>query len=136
MGRKAVSDKAEGGDAGGLGSFGALLAARGLRASEPAPTTASPPAPSAASESNAAIAWSGVRRVVLAMTRKGQGGKTVTVLSGTGLAAEELEVAARELKRTLGVGARVEDEGIVVQGDQRERLRPWLARQGVREVKG
>ncbi len=134
MGRKAASDKAEVSAGGSLGSFGALLASRGLHASEPAPVAATPVAPGGAAP--ASVGWAGVRRVVLAMTRKGQGGKTVTVLSGTGLGPDALEEAARELKRTLGVGARVEDEAIVVQGDQRERLRPWLARQGVPEVKG
>jgi translation initiation factor 1 len=130
MGRKPAADQAAGVGASGLGSFGALLAARGLHASEEA--AAKEPAP----EVPAPRGWSDVRRVVLAMTRKGQGGKTVTVLSGTGLGSNDLEVAARDLKRTLGVGARVEDDAIVVQGDQRERLRPWLSAQGVREVKG
>jgi translation initiation factor 1 len=132
VGRKASTDKAPAADGGGLGSFGALLAARGLQASAPVDVPATPVATPAA----APFRWADVRRVVLAMTRKGQGGKTVTVLSGMGLSEAQLDAAARELKRTLGVGARVEDEEIVVQGDQRERLRPWLAREGVREVKG
>jgi translation initiation factor 1 len=64
-------------------------------------------------------------------TRKGRGGKTVTEVQGVTDARDQV---AKKLKKTLGVGARVEEELIVVQGDQRDRLVKWLEAQGVRKV--
>ena len=39
-----------------------------------------------------------------------------------------------ELKRSLGCGGTVEGNAIVVQGDQRERVRKWLEAKGVGKV--
>lgn len=116
-----------GSDQGGLG---ALLAARGLKmsAEAAAPVVVAPVAPVAADP------FDGLARVVLAMERKGRGGKVVTLLRG--VPADRLELAAKHVRKALGCGATVEGEEILVQGDQRERLRPWLERAGVRKIAG
>ena len=80
------------------------------------------------------FAWSRVPRAVLQRTRAGRGGKTVTIVRG--VEAEHLDEAARTLKKALGVGATVEDDGVVVQGDQVERLRTWLDKAGVSKIVG
>jgi len=69
-------------------------------------------------------------RITVRRERAGRGGKTVTVAEGPGLAGAKLEALAREAARAHGVGARVEDGALVLQGDQAERLVAWLAERG------
>ena len=100
--------------------FAALGALRDeLPAGDPAslrsPATARPPAP---------------RRAVVHLERKGRGGKEVTRLELRGLPDEELPARLTELRRALGCGGAIEGGAIVLQGDQRERLRSWLADRG------
>ena len=75
-------------------------------------------------------------KIVLRVQRKGRGGKTVTTLStpGGGLAPGALEPLAREIRRALGCGARVEDGSVVIQGDNAERAEKWLLQRGARRV--
>jgi translation initiation factor 1 len=116
----------------GLGSFGALLQARGLAASEAA--SAPPPSSAAVGAPASVFSWASLPKVVLRMERKGRGGKAVTVVQG--VPPRQLDEAAGTLRRAFGTGARVEEEEIVVQGDLRERLRTWLHSAGVRDVRG
>lgn len=95
------------------------------------------PAPEDARESKPsapANAASVRERVTLRFERSGRGGKAVTLAEGPGLAGRELEALARDVARSLGVGARVEDGALLVQGDQRERLAAWLAARGFAHV--
>jgi len=73
-------------------------------------------------------------RVTVRRERAGRGGKTVTMAEGPGLAGADLEALAREAARALGVGARVEQRSLVVQGDQAERLQAWLEGRGFGSV--
>lgn len=70
-------------------------------------------------------------KIVVAKSRKGRGGKTVTTVTGIGGPLEEL---ARDLKHALGCGAVVEDRAIVVQGEQEERVKAFLEKRGARRV--
>lgn len=70
-------------------------------------------------------------KVVVAKSRKGRGGKTVTTVTGI---AGELDELARELKHALGCGAVVEDRAIVVQGEQEARVKAFLEKRGARRV--
>ncbi len=85
--------------------------------SPPAPSSKSPPPPTR-------------ERVTVRQERAGRGGKTVTIVEGPGLDGRDLPDLAREISRALGVGARVEEGLLVVQGDQRDRLRAWLESRG------
>lgn len=116
----------------GVGTLGALLAARGVKAPDPASLPPAEAAPVAAPE--AGLRWSAVPRVVLEMQKKGRAGKVVTVLRG--VPSEHAEDASRQLRKAMGVGVGVEEDEIVVQGDQRVRLRAWLSNAGVRQVTG
>ena len=62
---------------------------------------------------------------------QGRGGKGVTVIAGLGLAADDLEVLARELKQRCGSGGRVVDGRIEIQGEHRDVLVAELARRGI-----
>ena len=76
----------------------------------------------------------GPARAVVRMERKGRGGKEVTVVEQLALPARELELWLKALKNALGCGGVVEDEALVLQGDQRERLPELLEQRGVRKV--
>ena len=109
-----------------LGGLGALLAEKGLQFQGTAESAESVgPDPTTWS-------WSDVSKVVLQRERKGRGGKTVTVIRGLPLVA--FDEVSGQLKRHLGVGVRVEDDALVTQGDQRQRLETWFVGQGVRRV--
>jgi translation initiation factor 1 len=73
-------------------------------------------------------------RAVVRLERKGRGGKEATVIEKLALPPKELAAWADALKRSLGCGGAVEDDAIVVQGDQRERVRRWLEAKGVAKV--
>ena len=111
--------------------LGSLLTSAGLSASEEAAGPTVTPAPTP----GPTVVWANASRVVLQMTRKGRGGKTVTLLSGLSDVGP-MKMVARELKKALGVGVSQDGETFVVQGDQRERLATWLDAAGVGTVIG
>ena len=111
---------------GGLGGFGALLSQAGLQASAPA---------AAPAEEAVAAAPDGPKvphKVTLQHSRKGRGGRTVTVVKG--LPADDLKAWAKAARKALGCGASVEDDTVVLQGDLRDRAATWFEGQGVRKV--
>jgi translation initiation factor 1 len=71
-------------------------------------------------------------KVVIARSRKGRGGKTVTMVTGVKAAAREN--VCRDLKKALGCGASVEDDAIVVSGNVSDRVRAWLEAHGARRI--
>src|SRR5688572_14999241 len=73
----------------------------------------------------------GPARAVVRMERKGRGGKEVTVVEQLELPARELEVWVKALKQSLGCGGVVEDGTLVLQGDQRDRVKELLEKRGV-----
>lgn len=86
-----------------------------------------PPPP----EPRAPLAGSG--KVVVRLERKGHGGKAVTVVEGLAPAARD--ATADRLKRALGTGVRIDDEGaLLVQGDHVARVVDWLSKEGAPRV--
>jgi translation initiation factor 1 len=92
-----------------------------------------PPGPAPAAPREEA-APRGPARAVVRLERKGRGGKEVTVVEQLGLKPVELEVWLKALKGQLGCGGTSEQDTLVLQGDQRERLPALLAGRGVRKV--
>ena len=76
----------------------------------------------------------GPARAVVRMERKGRGGKEVTAIEQLGLEPKKLEIWLKELKAALGCGGAIENDAIVLQGDQRKRLPALLSARGVRRV--
>jgi len=115
----------------GFGGLGSLLAASGIEATEePAaqPTTKTPtPTPTKAKKPG---------RVVLRREKKGRGGKVVTTLTRHSLNQAALVNLAKRLRKALGCGAGVEDDMVVLQGDQRDRTAQLLEADGWRVVRG
>lgn len=70
-------------------------------------------------------------KVVVRKTKRGRGGKTVTIIQGIEQGHQALVLA---LKRQLGTGGRVDDDEVVLHGDQVERVARWIESQGARRV--
>lgn len=73
-------------------------------------------------------------RAVVRLERKGRGGKEVTVVEKLELPPAALEKWGKALKQSLGCGGVVEGRDLVVQGDQRERVKAWLEGRGVKKI--
>lgn len=64
------------------------------------------------------------------VSRKGRGGKTVTLITGFSHSPEALATLARQLKAHCGTGGTVKDHTLEIQGDHREKLVSLLTAQG------
>lgn len=107
------------------GRMADLLKAQGLVDPDAEP---SPDAPEATSGQQTTLADT---RPVLRLERKGRGGKTVTLVERLDPMDEAaLEATAKEIRKSLGCGSTVDGDHIVVQGDQRDRLKSWLHDEG------
>jgi len=69
-------------------------------------------------------------KLVVRFEARGHGGKPITRVQGLALDAARLEDLARDLRRALGAGARVDGEDLVVQGRQQDRVISWLEQRG------
>ena len=105
--------------------FAALAA---LRESLPEGTAKSASAPAKAAPDPFA------GKIVISMSRKGRGGRTVTIVSGLRGGEAVLEGLCRELKKALGCGASVDGETIVVSGDIIDRTKGWLEGRGAKKL--
>jgi translation initiation factor 1 len=73
-------------------------------------------------------------RAVIRYSRKGRGGKEVTMVEHLGLPNDTLETWLRELKKVLGVGGYLENGCLYLSGDQRGRLPSLLGDRGVKKI--
>jgi translation initiation factor 1 len=71
----------------------------------------------------------------LRMEKAGKGGKTVSVVYGLPQNARFLKELCQDLKRACGTGGAVVDGTVQLQGDLRDRMRPFLLDKGI-VVKG
>jgi translation initiation factor 1 len=62
------------------------------------------------------------QQIRIQVSRKGKGGKTVTIASGFVLSAEGLGSLAKKLKNHCGSGGSVQGETIEIQGDHAQKL--------------
>ena len=107
--------------------FDALRALRESMPDPPAPPPPpDPPAPPARTPR--------VARAVVRLERSGRGGKEVTVIDHLDLNNTDRAAWLKAFKAALGCGGIVEEDRLVLQGDQRERLRSLLAARGVKKV--
>lgn len=63
-------------------------------------------------------------------TRKGRGGKTVTVISGFQTKAETIASLLKQLKALCGAGGTVKDNEIEIQGDHAQKIAQTLVQLG------
>ncbi|MBW4440196.1 MAG: translation initiation factor [Plectolyngbya sp. WJT66-NPBG17] len=62
------------------------------------------------------------QEVRIQVSRKGRGGKTVTLISGFQSKPETLSDLAKKLKAQCGTGGAVKEEAIEIQGDHAQKL--------------
>lgn len=75
-----------------------------------------------------------IPRAVVRLERSGRGGKEVTVVEHLAITSAARDEWLKTLKAALGCGGAVEDERLVLQGDQRKRLPDLLQARGVKKV--
>jgi translation initiation factor 1 len=63
-------------------------------------------------------------------SRKGKGGKTVTIVSGFKVSLETLQSLTKQLKNQCGTGGTLKDTEIEIQGDHRQKLVEILTKLG------
>jgi len=68
-------------------------------------------------------------------SKKGRGGKTVTVVKGFPGNEQELKALARKIKSKLGVGGNVKNGEMIIQGDNRDKVVTLLEAEGYRVKK-
>jgi translation initiation factor 1 len=66
----------------------------------------------------------------LRMEKKGRGGKTVTVIYGLPNNADFLKTLCSDLKKSCGCGGATTEDGVELQGELRDRVRPLLEKRG------
>jgi translation initiation factor 1 len=73
-------------------------------------------------------------KIVVTREKKGRGGKTVTRVAQLRLDAAALAGLVDTLKRSLGCAGHIEDEDLILAGDQTARAAEWLGAELGRKV--
>ncbi len=66
------------------------------------------------------------QKLKIKLESKHRGGKAVTLVEGFTGKEEDLQTLGKALKNFCGTGGSVKDGGIIIQGDQREKILQWL----------
>lgn len=82
------------------------------------------------SKNEEATAADGDGIVRVSRTRRGRGGKTVTLVTGVPVSAQALRDLTSDLKKRCGTGGAAKDGIIEIQGDQRDALVNALEERG------
>jgi len=75
------------------------------------------------------------QKLKVRLETKHRAGKAVTLIDGFIGKEEDLEDLGKKLKSFCGTGGSVKDGEIIIQGDQREKVSQWLAKNGYKNFK-
>ena len=64
------------------------------------------------------------------VSRKGKGGKTVSIISGFQVSEETLQSLTKQLKNQCGTGGTMRENEVEIQGDHRQQLQGILTKLG------
>jgi translation initiation factor 1 len=70
--------------------------------------------------------------LTIQVSRKGRGGKTVTVISGFQQSPSSLQTLTKKLKSHCGSGGTLKEQTVEIQGDHRLKAKQWLEDLGYR----
>jgi translation initiation factor 1 len=73
--------------------------------------------------------------LIMSLDTKHRGGKAVTLIEGFSGPDEDLEKLGKELKTFCGTGGSVKDRQIIIQGDQRKKLKEWFEKKKYGKLK-
>jgi translation initiation factor 1 len=75
------------------------------------------------------------QKLQIRLDTKHRAGKAVTLVEGFIGAGTDLDELGKQLKGHCGTGGSAKDGLIIIQGDQREKVRQWLGKNGYSSVK-
>ena len=75
------------------------------------------------------------QKLRIRLETKHRGGKAVTLITGFIGKESDLEVLSKQLKNLCGTGGSSKDAEIIIQGDQRKKILPWLIKNGYSQAK-
>lgn len=76
------------------------------------------------------------QKLNIRLETKHRGGKTATVITGFQGKTEDMEALGKKLKTHCGTGGSAKDGEIIVQGDQRAKVKAWLQKEGYKVTGG
>jgi translation initiation factor 1 len=76
------------------------------------------------------------QRLKVRIEKKHRGGKTVTVIDGFIGNEDDFQELAKRIKTKCGTGGSAKDGEIIIQGENREKIIPWLKEWGYTQTKG
>lgn len=77
--------------------------------------------------------FSGTVRIFI--EKKKRGGKKASVIKGIVGESEAIKLLCNKIKKQCGVGGSYKDDEIVIQGDNREKIKAILVEEGLKDVK-
>ncbi|MGM0933074.1 MAG: translation initiation factor [Bacteroidota bacterium] len=86
-------------------------------------------------DDNTELLSPGEQRLEAHFSKKGRGGKTVTIIKGFEGPEVDLITLGKKLKKSCGVGGSVKDGDIIIQGDDREKIMKLLQKDGYKVKK-
>jgi translation initiation factor 1 len=75
------------------------------------------------------------QKLRIRLETKHRAGKAVTLVTGFVGTESDLEILGKQLKNFCGTGGSAKDAEIIVQGDQRSKILPWLIKNGYTQSK-
>ena len=70
------------------------------------------------------------QKLRISLDKKQRAGKAVTLIEGFVGTVADLEDLGKKFKSHCGTGGSVKDGQVIIQGDQREKVRQWLSGKG------
>lgn len=75
------------------------------------------------------------QKLRIRLETKHRAGKAVTLITGFIGTEADLEILGKQLKNFCGTGGSAKDAEIIIQGDQRAKVLPWLTKNGYTQTK-